>query len=428
MNVSFFTLGCKVNQFETEAMIEILENEGYKIIEPSENTDIFIINTCTVTGESDRKSRQMINRAKKFNKDSLVIAAGCSVQLNENKIEKEMPVDIIIGTKNKGNVAEYISKAIQEKKRIVKVDNFNKKENYEELKINNVHGRTRANIKIQDGCRQFCSYCIIPYVRGPIRSREKNNIIDEVKKLAQNNFKEIVLNGIHLASYGKDFNKSYGLIDLIEELNKIEGIKRIRLGSLEQGIITESFIERLSECEKMCDHFHLSLQSGSDTVLKRMNRRYTTKEYEEKVNIIRKYLPESGITTDIIVGFPQETEKEFEETCEFVNKIGFSRIHVFKYSPREGTKAAELKGQINGKIKSQRSKKLSILGNEISTEFMNKFVNKNADVLFEIKKEDNFYEGYTTNYLKVLCKSDINIKNNILNLKIRDISKDYLIV
>lgn len=428
MNVSFFTLGCKVNQFETEAMIEILENEGYRIIEPSENTDIFIINTCTVTGESDRKSRQMINRAKRLNKDSLVIAAGCSVQLNENKIEKEMPVDIIIGTKNKGNVAEYISKAIQEKKRIVKVDNFNKKENYEELKINNVHGRTRANIKIQDGCRQFCSYCIIPYVRGPIRSREKNNIIDEVKKLAQNNFKEIVLNGIHLASYGKDFNKSYGLIDLIEELNKIEGIKRIRLGSLEQGIITESFIERLSECEKMCDHFHLSLQSGSDTVLKRMNRRYTTKEYEEKVNIIRKYLPESGITTDIIVGFPQETEKEFEETCEFVNKIGFSRIHVFKYSPREGTKAAELKGQINGKIKSQRSKKLSILGNEISTEFMNKFVNKNVDVLFEIKKEDNFYEGYTTNYLKVLCKSDINIKNNILNLKIRDISKDYLIV
>lgn len=428
MNVSFFTLGCKVNQFETEAMIEILEKEGYKIIEPCKSTDIFIINTCTVTGESDRKSRQIMKKAKRINENAIIVAVGCSVQLNENRIAREMPVDIVVGTKNKSNIGEYIKKTLEEKKKIIKVDSFNKKENYEELKINKVYGRTRANIKIQDGCRQFCSYCIIPYVRGPIRSREKENIIEEVNRLAKNNFKEIVLNGIHLASYGKDFEEPFELIDLIEEIEKIKGIERIRLGSLEQGIITETFIERISNCKKLCNHFHLSLQSGSDTVLKRMNRRYTSKEYEEKVNIIRKWLPDSGITTDIIVGFPQETEKEFEETYKFVKKIGFSRIHVFKYSPREGTRAAELQGQLDGKIKSTRSKKLSDLSNELSNKFMGKFINKNVEVLFEIRKDGNFYEGYTTNYLKVLYKSDINIKNNIINLKIRDINNDYLIV
>lgn len=435
---SFTTLGCKVNQFETEAMAELLEQEGIKVVQDNSDADIYIINTCAVTKESERKSRQFINKAKRLNPDALVVAVGCSVQLNSEKINKETSVDITIGTKHKGEIGRLIKEKLNDINNNKKNDNtkevrndlvedFSGREHFEELKISTVHDKTRANIKIQDGCSQFCSYCIIPYVRGPIRSRNQNDIIDEVKKLASNGYKEVVLNGIHISSYGKDISAENALIELIENINLIDGIERIRLGSLEPKIITEDFVMRVSKMEKFCYQFHLSLQSGSDSVLARMNRKYTTEEYRNNVQLIRKFMPESGITTDIIVGFPGETEQEFNQTYEFVKEISFSRIHVFKYSVREGTKAAEMVDQVDDNIKSERSHKLINLANKISNEFMNKCIGNTMKVLIETEKDNNLFEGYTTNYLKVLVKSDINIKNKIINAKITDVKDDYLV-
>ncbi|MGD9567414.1 MAG: tRNA (N(6)-L-threonylcarbamoyladenosine(37)-C(2))-methylthiotransferase MtaB [Sedimentibacter sp.] len=425
--VSFTTLGCKVNQFETEAMTELLEKEGFEVLPTGEQSDIYIINTCAVTKESERKSRQFINKAKRINPNALVVAVGCSVQLNGEKLNKETDVDIIIGTKHKG----YIGKLIKEKLNDMEIkpdviEEFYGREDFEELKISTVHDKTRANIKIQDGCSQFCSYCIIPYVRGPIRSRKHDDIVEEIKKVAANGYKEIVLNGIHISSYGKDMHEQDALIRLIEAINEIEGIERIRLGSLEPKLITEDFIERYSKLKKVCDHFHLSLQSGSNTVLNRMNRKYTTAEYKNNVGIIRKYMPEAGITTDIIVGFPGETEDEFNETLEFVKDIRFSRIHVFKYSVREGTKAAEMELKVDDHVKTQRSKLLIELGDILAKEFMKQFTGKKMSVLVETQKKENIFEGYTTNYLKVLIKSDINIKNEIVDVCIKNIRNDYL--
>ena len=425
--VSFITLGCKVNQFETEAMTEILEKDGFKVLPPNEAGDIYIINTCAVTKESERKSRQFINKAKRINPNALVVAVGCSVQLNSEKINKETKADIIIGTKHKGNIGSLIRDKLNDINQDYEIDSFQGRESFEELKISTVHDKTRANIKIQDGCSQFCSYCIIPYVRGPIRSRKHDDIVQEVKKIAENGYKEIVLNGIHISSYGRDLHEKDALIKLIEDIDNIEGIERIRLGSLEPNLINEDFMKRYTALNKTCDHFHLSLQSGSNSVLKRMNRRYSAEEYKRNVELIRKYMPQAGITTDIIVGFPGETAEEFNETMEFVKDIQFSRIHVFKYSIREGTKAAEMTEQVDDAVKSQRSKLLIDLGDSISNEFMKKFVGKNLPVLIETEKKDNIYEGYTTNYLKVLLKSDINVKNEIINVHIKKIRNDYLL-
>ncbi len=428
--VSFTTLGCKVNQFETEAMTELLEREGFKIVSHQEKSDIYVINTCAVTKESERKSRQFINKAKRINKDALVVAVGCSVQLNSKKINEETDVDIVIGTKHKGDIAKLIKDKLNSKSDIVNntsnIEKFAGREDFEELKISTVHDKTRANIKIQDGCSQFCSYCIIPYVRGPIRSRNSEDIIDEVKKIVKNGYKEIVLNGIHISSYGAENEEQDSLLKLIEKINDISGIERIRLGSLEPNIITDEFANRISKLDKVCHHFHLSLQSGSDDVLSRMNRKYTSTQYLNNVEIIRKYMPDSGITTDIIVGFPGESDEEFNQTYEFIKKIEFSRIHVFKYSIREGTKAASMKEQIDDKIKSFRSKQLIELGDIISNNFMQKFIGKNMSVLVENQKDNNFFEGYTTNYLKVLIKSDNNIKNKIVNVIVDKVSNDYL--
>lgn len=424
--VSFTTLGCKVNQFETEAMTELLEKEGFEVLQQGEQSDIYIINTCAVTKESERKSRQFINKAKRSNPNALVVAVGCSVQLNGEKLNEETNVDIIIGTKHKGNIGKLIKERLNDMESKSEIEEFYGREDFEELKISTVHDKTRANIKIQDGCSQYCSYCIIPYVRGPIRSRNHNDIVEEIKKVAANGYKEIVLNGIHISSYGKDIHEQDALIRLIEDISKIDGIERIRLGSLEPKLITEDFIERYSKLDKVCDHFHLSLQSGSDSVLKRMNRKYTTDEYKNNVEIIRKFMPEAGITTDIIVGFPGETEEEFLETLEFVKTIKFSRIHVFKYSVREGTKAAEMENQVDDSIKAQRSKTLIDLANSISKDFMKKFIDKIMAVLIETQKKENIFEGYTTNYLKVLLKSDINIKNQIVDVRIKNVRNDYL--
>lgn len=425
--VSFTTLGCKVNQFETEAMTELLEKEGFEVLPQGEQSDIYIINTCAVTKESERKSRQFINKAKRFNPNALVVAVGCSVQLNGEKLNEETSVDIIIGTKHKGNIGKLIKERLNDIEFKSDIEEFYGRENFEELKISTVHDKTRANIKIQDGCSQFCSYCIIPYVRGPIRSRKHEDIIEEIKKVASNGYKEIVLNGIHISSYGKDIQEQDALIRLLEDINKIDGIERIRLGSLEPKLITEEFMERYSKLNKACDHFHLSLQSGSDSVLKRMNRKYTAEEYKNNVEIIRKYMPEAGITTDIIVGFPGETVEEFNETLEFVKAIRFSRIHVFKYSVREGTKAADMLEQIEDSVKTQRSKILIDLANSIFKEFMKQFIGRTVPVLVETEKKENLFEGYTTNYLKVLLKNDINIKNKIVYVRIKSVRNDYLV-
>ncbi|HKM00506.1 MAG TPA: tRNA (N(6)-L-threonylcarbamoyladenosine(37)-C(2))-methylthiotransferase MtaB [Sedimentibacter sp.] len=425
--VSFITLGCKVNQFETEAMTEILENDGFKVLPNNEVSDIYIINTCAVTKESERKSRQFINKAKRINPNALVVAVGCSVQLNSEKIIKETQADIIIGTKHKGNIGSLIKDKLNDICDDYEIAAFQGRETFEELTISTVHDKTRANIKIQDGCSQFCSYCIIPYVRGPIRSRNHDDVVEEVKKIAENGYKEVVLNGIHISSYGKDLQLKDSLIKLIEDIDSIEGIERIRLGSLEPNLINEEFMKRYAALNKTCDHFHLSLQSGSDNVLKRMNRKYSTEEYRNNVKLIRKYMPEAGITTDIIVGFPGESDEEFNETLEFVKDIQFSRIHVFKYSIREGTKAAEMENQVDDSIKTKRSKELIDLADSISSEFMSKFINRDLRVLIETEKDDNIYEGYTTNYLKVLLKSDINVKNEIINVHIDKIRNDYLL-
>jgi threonylcarbamoyladenosine tRNA methylthiotransferase MtaB len=425
--VSFTTLGCKVNQFETEAMSELLEKEGFEVVQGN-SSDIYIINTCAVTNESERKSRQFINKAKRINKDAIVVAVGCSVQLHGEKISRDTTADIIIGTKNKGNIGKLLKEKLShmEQDTEVIIENFQGQECFEELKISSVHDKTRANIKIQDGCSQFCSYCIIPYVRGPIRSRNHEDIVKEVKDIAANGYKEIVLNGIHISSYGKEIKEQDALIKLIEDMNKVEGIERIRLGSLEPNLITEEFIKRYTSLDKTCDHFHLSLQSGSNSVLERMNRKYTAEQYKKNVELIRKYMPNAGITTDIIVGFPGETDEEFKETLEFVKAIRFSRIHVFKYSVREGTKAAEMTNQVDDVVKSERSKVLIELGEEITSEFMEKFIGENVSVLVETEKKENIFEGYTTNYLKVLLKSDINIRNTIVDVHVKNIKKDYL--
>ncbi|MDD2495852.1 MAG: tRNA (N(6)-L-threonylcarbamoyladenosine(37)-C(2))-methylthiotransferase MtaB, partial [Tissierellia bacterium] len=379
--------------------------------------------------------RQFINRAKRNNPDALVVAVGCSVQLNSKKINEETQVDITIGTKHKGEIGKLIKEKlkcniddnINVNQEEYLIEDFSGKEDFEELKISTVHDKTRANIKIQDGCSQFCSYCIIPYVRGPIRSRNQKDIIEEVKKIAANGYKEVVINGIHISSYGRDKKEQDALIKLIEDINDIDGIERIRLGSLETNIITEDFAKRISQLKKACHHFHLSLQSGSDSVLKRMNRKYTSSEYKNNVQILRKYMPDSGITTDIIVGFPGETDEEFNETYEFVKEIKFSRIHVFKYSIREGTKAAEMENQVDNKIKSQRSKLLIELGEKVSHNFMKQFINKEVSVLVETQKDDNIYEGYTSNYLKVLVKSEKDIKSQLINVDIKNIKDDYLL-
>lgn len=416
--VSFLTLGCKVNQYETEAMMELFTKNGYKVVPHGEYSDIFVINTCTVTNQSDRKSRQAIGKVKKLNKDAIIAMVGCYVQIKPEEVSKIEGVDVVLGTNNKLQIVDACEKAIKEKKLINIVDEIKNDKNFEELEIYNQSEMTRAYIKIQEGCNQYCSYCIIPYARGPVRSRNPESISKEAKRLAERGYKEIILTGIHVASYGIDFEKDISLIDVIENISKISGIERIRLSSVEPRLITEDFLTRTKKTEKFCDHFHLSLQNGSDKILKLMNRKYTTKEYTEKVRLIREYYPHAGITTDIIVGFPGETDEDFELTCEFVKKIGFSRVHIFKYSPREGTKASKMKNQINGDIKKYRSSKLSEVCKKVSDEYLNSLIGKSFKVLFETKSDfEGYMSGYATNYTRVNIVENDKIINKILNIK-----------
>lgn len=426
--VAFHTLGCKVNQYETEAMEEIFEKNGYIIVDDDEIADIYVINTCTVTNLSDRKSRQFIRRAKKINKDSIIAVVGCYSQVSPDEVFEIEGVDVVIGTTDRNRILELCNNAKENNEKINIVRNVKTQKEFETINIDDIKSKTRAYIKIQDGCNQFCSYCIIPYARGPIRSRGLDEIIVESEKLGVAGFKEVVLTGIHVASYGKDINNT-PLTTVLEKVANIRGIERIRLSSLEPTLIDDEFMQSILNTGKVCDHFHLSLQSGSDTVLKRMNRKYTCDEYRNIVKLIRKYMPSAGITTDIIVGFPGETEEEFNETYEFVKEIGFSRIHVFKYSPRKGTPAAKSKEQVDGNIKNIRSERLISLGEELMLKFNSNFIGKNLTVLFEeeSKKEKDYIEGYTTNYIRVKVQQKPDLLGKIVDVKINSMKDEFLL-
>ncbi|OXZ41145.1 tRNA (N(6)-L-threonylcarbamoyladenosine(37)-C(2))-methylthiotransferase MtaB [Finegoldia magna] len=414
--VKFSTLGCKVNQYETEAMAELFVKKGYEITDDY-NCDVFVLNTCTVTNLSDRKSRQQISKIRSENSNAVIAVVGCYSQVSPDEIENIQGVNVILGTKYRKEIVELCELAKSSNKIINKVENIGKNREFEELTINTEHSMTRAYIKIQEGCSQFCSYCIIPYARGPIRSRNIRDIVLEAKRLADNGFKEIVLTGIHVASYGKDFeNKDIGLIDVIEDISNIDKIKRIRLSSLEPRIVDKKFLDRLSQVEQFCDHFHLSLQSGSDSILQSMNRKYDTHLYERTINLIREYYPNAAITTDIIVGFPGETDEDFEQTLNFVDKIKFSKIHVFKYSNRKGTVASKMKNQIPGLVKKERSQRLIEKSKYYTDKFLDNMLNQPIKVLFESKNDNGFIKGYTTNYIRVKRQYNPNLSNKIIDV------------
>lgn len=414
--VKFSTLGCKVNKYETEAMAELFVKNGYEITEDY-NCDVFVLNTCTVTNLSDRKSRQQISKIRSENSDAIIAVVGCYSQVSPDEIENIEGVNVILGTKYRKEIVELCELAQSSNKIINKVESIGKNREFEELTINTEHSMTRAYIKIQEGCSQFCSYCIIPYARGPIRSRNIRDIVLEAKRLADNGFKEIVLTGIHVASYGKDLeNDDIGLIDVIEDIGQIDKIKRIRLSSLEPRIVDKQFLDRLSKVEQFCDHFHLSLQSGSDSILQSMNRKYDTDLYEKTINLIREYYPNAAITTDIIVGFPGETDEDFEKTLNFVDKIRFSKIHVFKYSNRKGTVASKMKNQVSGVVKKERSKLLIEKSKYYTDKFLDNMLNQPIKVLFESKNDDGYIKGYTTNYIRVKREYNPNLSNKIIDV------------
>lgn len=399
-------------------MIQSFKNKNYDIVDFDDISDIYVVNTCTVTNMSDRKSRQVLRQAKKKNENAIVVACGCYVQVSKDELENLPEIDLCIGTNEKTQIVELVEKFIEEKnKSYIQIDDVMQNKNFGDFGVVTYTEKTRAVIKVQDGCDRFCSYCIIPYARGRVRSRNPESVIKEIIEIASSGIKEVVITGIHVASYGKDFKYEYGLIDLLEEINKIEGIERIRLGSIEPLLITKEFLTRLIKLEKICHHFHLSLQSGCTDTLKRMNRRYTTEEFELIVNMLREYYLDVILTTDIIVGFPEETDDEFDITFEFLNKIKFYKMHIFKYSPRKGTKAESMKNQVSGDIKEIRSKKLLELSDKNENEYLDEYVGKNVDVLFE-ERDGEYYKGHTANYIMVRYKTEENLENKIKKVKI----------
>ena len=451
-NVAFHNLGCKVNSYEIEVMQQKLSENGYVIVPFAPGADIYIINTCTVTNIADRKSRQMLHKAKKMNPDAVVVAVGCYVQTGEGQIEKDECIDLAIGNNKKKDIVEILENFLQEKAQekeeqtLHAVDktlnhttilDINHTDEYEEMQLTKTADHTRAYIKIQDGCNQFCTYCIIPYARGRVRSRRQEDILAEIRGLVANGYKEVVVTGIHVSSYGLDFLKKDSgdylegtkdvreavykkefLLNLLEEINAIEGLERIRLGSLEPRIITERFAEKLSGLEKICPHFHLSLQSGSDSVLKRMNRRYSCSEYYEKVMILRKYFENVAITTDIITGFPGETGEEFTQTVDFVKKVDFYETHIFKYSKRQGTIAAGMDGQLTEAQKAERSDVLLELAKESGKRFRERFIGQQLEVLLEEQKNiggKNYMVGHTKEYVQAALQTDEDLSNTIVS-------------
>ena len=452
MKIKFYTLGCKVNTYETEAMEQQFMTYGYDLSES--NADIYVINTCAVTNIAERKSRQMIRRAKELNPKAIIVVCGCYAQTAKEEIEKMPEVDIVIGVNEKTNIVKIVEEFLNEKHGLVKVGDVMHQNNYLDFGTTTYTELNRAVVKVQDGCDRFCSYCIIPYARGKVRSRNPESILREIAQIAQDGIKEVVITGIHLASFGKDFSmedakkyrETFGynqnfkpfdpkddlhtggfrLIELLEQINKVKGIERIRLGSLEPKLITEDFVKRLSKLEKICPHFHLSLQSGCDKTLKEMNRRYTTEEFENSANLLRRVYPEVALTTDIIVGFPNETDEDFKKTYEFLKKIKFYKMHIFKYSPKKGTVAIKMKNQVDGKIKEERSKKLIELSNKNQNEYNESYIGKTVKVLFEEYK-NGYFKGHTANYIMVNAKGkkedEENVIDRILNVKILENDK-----
>ena len=423
--MQYIHYGCKTNQYESNAIIQKFIENGYKLVDFDEKSDVYIVNTCTVTNISDRKSRQILRRAKQKNKDSILIVIGCYVQVAREKLEEIEEIDILLGNNEKKDILKYLENYKKERQEEI-TDVMSQKE-YVEFGSTTFTEKTRAVIKIQDGCDRFCSYCIIPYARGRVRSRKLEEIQEEIAEIAKLGIKEVVLTGIHIASYGKDFKENIGLIDLLEKINQIDGIERIRLGSLEPKLIYEEFAERLSKLNKICPHFHLSLQSGCTEVLKRMNRRYSTEEFKTSVNLLRKKFKDVMLTADVIVGFPGETEEEFNETFEFLKEIKFYKIHVFKYSKRENTKAADMPNQVLPEIKEERSKKVIELSNKIQNEYNIEQIGKIVKVLVE-EKNEKYYKGHTANYMCVMIETEReNIENNIVEVRIKDSQNETLL-
>ena len=406
--VAFCTLGCKVNQYETNAMMQKMIEAGYEVVDFETKADIYIINTCTVTNMADKKSRQMLRRVKEINPEAILVAVGCYAQVAKEKLEQIPEIDLILGINEKNDIVEYVEQA---SKNTYVSDVLHQTEFLDFGDVTYTE-KTRAVIKVQDGCNQFCSYCIIPYARGRIRSRKPESVIKEITDVAKEGIKEVVITAIHIASYGKDFNTEYRLIDLLEEIQKVDGIQRIRLGSLEPTLITEEFVTRLKKLSKICDHFHLSLQSGCDETLKRMNRKYTTDQFKHVVELLKNAYPEVHLTTDVIVGFPGETEEEFNKTYEFLKEIKFYKMHVFKYSPRSGTVAAKMPNQIDGNVKEERSNKLIELSDKNEKEYNQQYIGKEVEVLLE-EREGEYLKGHTTNYMVVKMKTNENLENTI---------------
>lgn len=445
-SVAFHNLGCKVNGYEMDVMLQMLQEKGYQVVPFDAKADVYIINTCTVTNIADRKSRQMLHRAKKMNPDAVVVAVGCYVQAGKEDALKDMSIDLAIGNNRKKDLISILEEYLAGKKdnkmdiqadktlRGKTIIDINQTLEYENMQLVHTAEHTRAFIKIQDGCNQFCSYCIIPYARGRIRSRSETGILGEIEGLAAGGYREVVLTGIHLSSYGMtsgtDFSKSL-LLPLIENVSKIEGIERIRLGSLEPRIITSEFAKELAENDKVCPHFHLSLQSGSNTVLNRMNRKYSAEEYYEKVCILREAFQNPAITTDVITGFPGETEQEFQETKEFVSKVGFYEMHIFKYSKRKGTPAASMKGQIEEGVKTLRSNELIKLGEQMSRKYREEFLHKEVEVLFEEEKEIDgrkYQIGHTREYIKAAYPTQENLSGQIFAGKLTQFLKSDILL
>ena len=424
--VAFYTLGCKVNQYESNAMKQLFLENNYEIVDFEKYADVYVVNTCTVTNMSDRKSRQIIRRAKQINENAILVATGCYVQVSENEVEKINDIDIILGNNEKKNIINKIKEYEIEKEKNNEISSVMYQKEFVEFGNTTYTDKTRAVIKIQDGCDRFCSYCIIPYARGRVRSRKMENIIQEIEIIAKNGIKEVVITGIQIAAYGKDFSENISLIDLLEKINKVDNIERIRLGSLEPNLITKEFVNRLKMLDKICNHFHLSLQSGCDETLTRMNRRYNTDEFKKCVKLLRDNFDDVILTADIIVGFPGETENEFLCTYNFLQEIKFYKMHIFKYSPRKGTKAAIMENQIDAKVKEERSQKLINLSNNNQMEYNKKYIGRELNVLFE-EKEGEWLKGHTSNFIMVKVKSKNELENMIVKVKIENNENEYLL-
>ena len=431
--VALHNLGCKVNAYEVEAMQQLLENAGYETVPFEEGADVYVINTCTVTNIADRKSRQMLHKAKKMNPDAIVVATACYAQADTEKLKEDTAVDLILGNNQKTQIVEALEEYEKEHAKQVQVIEINHTKEYEELSISSTAEHVRAYIKVQDGCNQFCTYCIIPFARGRVRSRKIEEVLSEVETLAAKGYKEVVLTGIHLSSYGVDFPKEEreSLLSLIQAVSRVEGISRIRLGSLEPRIITEEFLEGIVKTGKVCPHFHLSLQSGCNKTLKNMNRRYSAQEYAEKCELIRKFYPAPALTTDVIVGFPQETEEDFEESYEFVKKIHFYETHIFKYSRRHGTKAASMDGQLTEAAKAQRSDRMLELHEIRAREYEEAMIGKKMELLLEEEIEIDgrpWYVGHSREYVRaVISKTDAHRVNDLVTVKAVAFVRDHIL-